>query len=204
MNQRSSASLQSDLLVLANTSWIDRQTAAVFLEFSIFNPNVNLFQSCLILFEINSGGSFVVSSLYTPIDLNEIVSSSSNQVGSAKILLYVLYLIFICILLAKEVKDMIKMRWSYFRVFYNYIDLLLVAFSWSAFAMYLYRVYSGYGLKSKLANSGFLTNYINLQLIASWNQLFIYFIGICVALGTIRFLKVRFIIFLIFFSIWSN
>ena len=183
-------SIQSDLEVLKSMSWIDSQTRAVFLEFNLYNPSLNLFQSCIILFEINAGGSFVITSTFTPIDLNEIVRSS-NEVGfiSVKILLYLIYIVFVCILFAKEVKDLIKTKWQYFRIFYNYIDLLLIIFTWSAFSMYLYRLYTGYHLKSLIKDKGYRTNYINLQFISAWNQVFIYFIGMCIAFGTIRFLK---------------
>ena len=61
---------------LKQNDWIDRQTRAVFIEFTIYNPNVNLFSNCLILFEFISTGQIISSSQFSPINLFDINNSS--------------------------------------------------------------------------------------------------------------------------------
>ena len=56
-------SLLNQIQALERLNWIDAQTSAIFLEFTLFNPNVNLFQHCLFVSEITLGGNFVISSL---------------------------------------------------------------------------------------------------------------------------------------------
>ena len=63
--------IQSNLSILQNLSWIDRQTSAVFLEFSIFNVNINLFSYVTILFEKLPTGNLIKSSRIYPMSLLE-------------------------------------------------------------------------------------------------------------------------------------
>lgn len=46
----------ANMKYLKKHKWLDHQTRAVFLEFLIYNPNVNLFNGVSIIFEINSAG----------------------------------------------------------------------------------------------------------------------------------------------------
>ena len=44
------------LNLLRNASWVDRYTRAVFLEFTLYNPNINLFAYVNYLFEMPATG----------------------------------------------------------------------------------------------------------------------------------------------------
>lgn len=53
------SSAESTLSNLRETNWIDRYTRAVFVEFNMYNPNVNLWGVSLYLLEfIPTGGKF--------------------------------------------------------------------------------------------------------------------------------------------------
>ena len=93
-----------------------------------------------------------------------------------------------------EIRLIIRERKEYFKQFYNYIELIIIAFSWSAFAMYLYRLYSSYKIfdsikKSTKNGHGLMDVSLNLQYLSYCNDLLVYFMGICAAFGTIRFIK---------------
>ena len=45
-------------------NWIDRQTRAVFAEFSVYNPNINLVMVSTILVEFLSSGSILTSAKF--------------------------------------------------------------------------------------------------------------------------------------------
>jgi polycystin 1L2 len=51
----------SNLTELQSVGWIDRQTRSIFIEFSLFNPNINLFSVSTILFEILPSGTILKS-----------------------------------------------------------------------------------------------------------------------------------------------
>jgi hypothetical protein len=48
--------IQGNLSLLKEMNWIDRQTRAVFVEFSTYNPNINLMMVTTILIEFFSSG----------------------------------------------------------------------------------------------------------------------------------------------------
>jgi len=176
--------LTDSLVMLQEKEWIDKQTAAVFVEFTLYNPNINLYQYCSIVFEILQSGNFVNSALFYPLDLN------SNDLISAKYLLGIAYLLCIVILMAIECKQLYKLRLQYFKQFYNYIDILIIAFSWSSFSMFLYRLYASFSIYTLLSKKGLRNKFINLQYIASYDQNMTYFFAACAAFVTLRFIKV--------------
>ena len=190
--------LTTNLDNLKQNGWIDRQTRAVFIEFTIYNPNVNLFSNCLILFEFISTGQIISSSQFSPINLFDINNSSFI---SFKIIMNVIYMVFISIFMVKEIMAIVKERSKYFKQFYNYIELIIIAFSWASFSMYLYRLYSSYEVYNLLKKSkkdftqtaqmgSFIQSaFINLQYIGYWNDTLQIFLGICALFGTIRFIK---------------
>ena len=143
---RENLTLQS----LRELNWLDEQTAAIFVEFTLFNPNVNLFQTCVILFEVISSGNFIKSSLFYSID---IYSMSNVAIASIGIIFNIVYLVFICILMICELREVIKMKMSYFKQVYNLAELCIVGFSWTAFVMYLNRLYAVYEISKTLKAS---------------------------------------------------
>ena len=89
-----SQSMRNNLKILESMEWIDRNTAAIFLEFTLYNPNLNLYQYCIIVFEIVSTGSFVNSVDFRSIDMSNV---NNTGLASFKILMYLIYLMFIII-----------------------------------------------------------------------------------------------------------
>ena len=190
--------LKSDIEKLKDNGWIDRQTRAVFVEFTIYNPNINLFSSCLILFEFISTGQIIKSSQFSPINLFDINNSTFI---SFKIIMNFIYMIFISIFMIKEIAKILKDRINYFKQFYNYIELVLISISWASLSFYLYRLYSSYEVYNLLKkskkdfiqsiqiNSFIQSAFINLQYIIYCNDLLQVFLGFCAAFGTIRFIK---------------
>jgi hypothetical protein len=59
----------SNFTLLEENNWLDKQTRAVFVEFNVYNPNVNLFTYCYLLIEFLPTGSLVVSSRLSPVGL---------------------------------------------------------------------------------------------------------------------------------------
>ncbi len=56
--------LQGNLTLLQLNSWIDSQTRAILIEFSIFNPNINLFGAAEIIVEFLPTGSILTSACF--------------------------------------------------------------------------------------------------------------------------------------------
>lgn len=96
--------INSDLNKLQDNNWIDRQTRAVFIEYTLYNPNVDLFMYSLILFEHLTSGTLVNSALFSPI----LLYSNSKQVVITGC--FIVYLILTLFLMYKEIKIFLKLK----------------------------------------------------------------------------------------------
>ena len=180
--------IKNQLNLLQEYNWIDKQTSALFIEFTIYNSNINMFQWCVLLFEVLPSGSFVNSFTLTPIDLYEM---DSRAFFSFKIINYFLFLLFIISFILTEMIQVVQKKRKYFLEFYNYIDLVIIVSSWTAFAMYLNRLYASYGIFEQLRDSSISFNdkFINLQFITSYDRLLNIFLGLSVTFTIFRFIK---------------
>jgi len=179
-----SSEMINNLTLLQSLNWIDRQTRSVFIEFSLFNPNINLFCYCNFLFEILPTGNIIKSHQFSPINLLDI---SRNNFVSFRVICNLVYLVFIGVIMFHEIKLASKLRWKYFLQFWNYVELVIIGFSWAAFSMYLYRLYSAQKILDIFKNSN--SEYINLQYVSYCNEMIGMCFGFCCACGTLRFLK---------------
>ena len=199
--------IESDIGLLESLEWIDKHTAALFVEFTLFNPNVNLFQYCSILFEILPSGTFVNSARFSSID---IVALKNTTFLSFKILTNCVYMVFVVIFMIMEIRQLLRLGRKYFVQLANFIELAIIAFSWAAFAMYMYRMYSSQAIYTQIVsrdnnNNNNNNNFINLQYTVNCDQLFSYFLGFCTIFAYLRFIKLlkgvrRFIVFLVAFK----
>lgn len=194
--------IQSNLSILQNLSWIDRQTSAVFLEFSIFNVNINLFSYVTILFEKLPTGNLIKSSRIYPMSLLE----SNGSYVSMRLAFNITFMILITCLIINEIRILIKAGpSSYFKNIWNYLELSIIAFSWAAFSLYLYRVVATNKILKQLKNNSSDNTYIRLDYLSSCNDTLGMCLAFCAYFGTFRFLKLlrfntRITIFMIAFK----
>lgn len=107
---------------LHSHSWVDPQTRSVFVEFTVYNANVNLFGIAFLFVEfLPTGGAFpyahfVVSRLYSH------VGPFSRFILACQIIL----VLFMFYFMYREGKAMYKQRKAYFRGFFNCMEVLLI------------------------------------------------------------------------------
>lgn len=178
--------IQSDLNILQNLSWIDRQTSALFVEFSLFNPNINLFSYCSILFEILPTGNLIKSAKFYPMNLYE---SKNDSFVSFRMTFNVFFVILITALIINESVSILKSGFlNYFRNIWNYVELNIIGFSFASLVMFLYRLYAINKI-SKLIKNKEESTYIRLEYLSYCNETLSLCLGFCAFFGTIRFLK---------------
>ena len=181
--------IYSDLKLLQKNNWVDRQTRAVFIEFSVFNPAINLFAYVNVLFEFLPSGVILQSIRVSPINLFQF----NNSFTSLTIACNVIYLGFIIFFMFREIKELIKLKGAYFKRFWSYIEWMIIAFSWAAFAMYLYRLYCAQKISDLMKSYNQATVktdvFIRLQLASYWNEALGFCLAFCAALGSLKFLK---------------
>ena len=98
--------IQADFQVMQQNNWIDRQTRAVFLEYSLFNSNINLFSYCLVLFEFLPTGAIVSSFRFDPINL----LSLQQSVFSFSLIISIVYMCIVFVMSLNEIRKMIKLK----------------------------------------------------------------------------------------------
>lgn len=120
---------------LRTEGWLDQRTRAVFFEFTIYNSNVNLFASATLILEMLSTGAAIH---FHTID----VFLLYNYLGSFGIIVllfqiaFVFYLIYFMAGMIMRLKDE---GCQYFRKFWNWNDIVIVAASIVTIAMYIVR-----------------------------------------------------------------
>ncbi len=170
-----------NLTLLQELSWIDRRTRAIFIEFTTYNPNINVFSYCNLLVEFLPTGSVLRSHRFSTFNLFEYIQGYAPF----KIACDVLLIIFVCIIVIKEFIFIYKKKLRYFVEFWNYVTWCNVAFAWVAFAMYLYRLNTGFSLSSKISKQEF----INLQYIASVDDTLSWSLGFCCCFSSLKLIK---------------
>ncbi|MBN3294620.1 PK1L2 protein, partial [Polypterus senegalus] len=134
-----SQTAKSILQYLFNNTWLDLYTRAVFVEFTVYNANVNLFCIVTLMMETSAIGAFQFGSelhnvrLYqSPGGLHIFVMASE-----AIYFLFILYYMFI------QGKLMKEQKWLYFKSKWNLLELVIIILSWSALSVFIKRTLLG-------------------------------------------------------------
>lgn len=132
---RTQESSANQLQELKNNLWLDRGTRAVFLDFSVYNGNVNLFCIVRLLAEFPATGGAVTSWQFQTVRLIRYVSSWDYFVGMCE----VAFCFFVLYYLVEEVLEIRLHRLRYFKSLWNCLDVLIVALSVPAIIMNICR-----------------------------------------------------------------
>lgn len=138
------------LQFLKDNLWLDRGSRAVFLDFSVYNGNINLFCIARLLVEFPATGGAVTSWHFQTVRLIRYASSWDYFVGVCE----VAFCLFILYYVVEEVLEIHIHRLHYFKNTWNCLDVLIVVLSVVAIVMNVTRTAMARGLLS-----GLLENY---------------------------------------------
>ena len=118
---------------LRSNEWLDRQTRAVIVEFSAFNPSVNVLGIATYFYEVETSG---YSAPFTRIDVISLYSteSASQQFYSICVLLFI---VFVLLYLGRECYKLYRLGSRYFKSFWNWVEIFQVFCSVLAVIMYM-------------------------------------------------------------------
>ena len=117
---------------LQSDKWIDELTRALFVEFSLYNANVNLFTSVTLSIEMTSMGSIIQ-------DYRIKVFRLYDHMGGYGIIVLIFEILFVCFTIhgiIHEIRLIIKERREYFDQFWNLHGFITSVFSITALLMY--------------------------------------------------------------------
>ena len=165
---------------LKNNRWIDRNTRAVFLEFTVFNSNVNMFAFATLLMEFPAtGGALPFANVYT-FRLYMHVGS----VGAFVMFCEVVFLILLIYYTVCEILDFKKKRLEYFRNFTHVLQMIIIILSVCTIAMYVYRLNMTSTVIAELKANA--ERFANFPRLAFLDRCYIYSLAFVVFLTTIK------------------
>ncbi len=181
--------VQGNLSILQELNWLDSQTRALFAEFSIYNPNLNLVCVCSVLFENLPFGNIISSVNFDMINLFYGIQTSSGGFDVMKILLFSIYMLVIVYLMIVEINLILKTKLlDYFTRFWKLLLWSLVACSWYSLAIFIYRVIEANKVLDFFKEtSGY--GYMNLSKLNYYNQSLSVSLALCCTLSTIQLLE---------------
>lgn len=171
--------LRTNLTQLCRLGWIDHQTRAVFIQLTLYNPNLQLFTSLTFLTEFFSTTHIQSQVRIQP--MNFLTFTSLFQ-----FVCLILYLLIILYFMWIQIRSLFDLKWKYFSRFWSYVQLGIIICSWTAVALYIWRYKESQRIGQLFKQThGYF--YINLQLAAYVNDLFTFLLGFCCFFGTIQF-----------------
>ncbi|CAH8578611.1 unnamed protein product [Schistosoma turkestanicum] len=151
---------------LNDTHWIEFSTRAIIVQFTVYNPNINLFAIITALVEMPGIGAMIPSYRIETANLFGVIGSETKvaQLTSQALFAFILF----CYLI-KEIRNMFRQRLKYFTKFWNFVELFIICGSIAAIAAYIYMILS---TKSSIEEFSRTHGniYMNFQLLAYWNE----------------------------------
>ncbi|KAH9502267.1 hypothetical protein Btru_073290 [Bulinus truncatus] len=174
---------QAILKELRTNYWIDHETRAVFIEFTLYSPNINHFAHIILLLEFNEMGGLIpfVSvypiSVHNPPGLLGSFVQFCQLIGIALTILGAIYVIFV---LGKKKCSAFKDVWFLFELSAVIIAICTVTF-------FLLRLSYTKSILNKVQQDR--NNYINFYHVVVWNSSYTLCLSLLVTIGYLRLLK---------------
>ncbi|XP_069140448.1 polycystin-1-like protein 2 isoform X2 [Argopecten irradians] len=122
---------------LISQHWVDKYTGVVFLEFTCYNPNVDMLTVAMIVFELSNVGSIMPYYTFFSSKLNHYDSDMGKFVAACESL-FVVYLIGFTYF---EVKKFRRLRKSeYFTDTWSYFEIIIIALGYSTIGLFVQRL----------------------------------------------------------------
>lgn len=168
---------------LKQNLWIDRATRAVFVDFTIYNANMNYFCIIKLIAEFPPTGGIIPSVVFRPVKLIRYTSTSDYIVMATE----VLFCLFIIYYIVEEILEIKKNGCEYFKEFWNIIDIIVIVISICVIA---FNIYSFLEVKKLLVT--ILENpdtYLDFDFISYWLVVFNAGISIMCFLAWVKIFK---------------
>lgn len=166
---------------LHSNGWIDVQSRAVLVEFTVYNANTNLFGIITIFVEfLPSSGATTKSDFQA--------SRFYLQLSGGQTLAHVLVIFFMMYFLYRESKLVYKQRLAYFKGFWNWIETVLVVSQFLLIVLFLARLYEVDRNLLQLRENP--KDYVGFQYAGQADAFMTFILGVLVFFYTIRFLRI--------------
>ncbi len=97
-------------------------------------------------------------------------------------------MMFIVYYMQREIRSMFAHRLAYFRDFWAYPEIGIIACSWAGLGVYVWRIHEGNRVGSLFQKTNGYA-YVNLQLASYVNDVLTFLLGFCCFFGTVKFIR---------------
>ncbi|KAM6380150.1 polycystin-2-like protein 2 [Pluvialis apricaria] len=171
------------LVFLRQNNWLTRGTRIVFIDFSTYNANINLFCIVRLVVEFPATGGALTSSHTYSVKLLRYVTYYDYFLASCEII----FCLFIITFIIQEAIKIVKLKKKYFRSAWNCLDLLLLVVSILAIAFNIYRTIEVSLLMEELLSDP--RAYPDFYFLAFWQVLYNNMIAVNVFFAWIKIFK---------------
>ncbi|XP_040428967.1 polycystic kidney disease 2-like 2 protein isoform X4 [Cygnus olor] len=168
---------------LRQNGWLTRGTRVVFIDFSTYNANVNLFCIIRLVVEFPATGGALTSSRIYSVKLLRYISFYDYFLASCEIA----FCLFIITFIVQEMIEIKKLKMEYFKTVWNWLDLLLVVVSILAIGFNIYRTMAVSLLMEKLLSDENV--YPDFYFLAFWQILYDNMIAVSVFFAFMKIFK---------------
>ncbi|XP_055955095.1 polycystic kidney disease protein 1-like 2 [Patella vulgata] len=169
---------------IKTNGWLDRQTRAVFVEFSLYNANNNLLTVVRLIAEFPEFGSVITWKHISTLR----VFQNVGPIGAFIILCEVIVVIILFVFGFKCLKRLFKQRLGYFGSFWNIVDLITLITTLVTIVFFILReVYTSKTLEIFRVDP---KKFVNFEHIVLWDALFVYGLSFLVFTATIGMLRI--------------
>uniref|UniRef100_A0A4W3J2G4 Polycystin-2 n=1 Tax=Callorhinchus milii TaxID=7868 RepID=A0A4W3J2G4_CALMI len=148
--------------VLKENLWLDRGTRVVFIDFTVYNANINLFCVIRLVVEFPATGGALSSWQFQTVKLIRYISSFDFFLAACEIA----FSIFIFYYIVEEILEIYIHRLHYFRNLWNCLDIVIIMLSLVAICINIYRMSMVNTLLGELLEKQ--NSYHNFESLAYW------------------------------------
>ncbi|XP_059821491.1 polycystin-2 [Hypanus sabinus] len=154
------------LKVLKENLWLDRGTRVVFIDFSVYNGNINLFCVIRLVVEFPATGGALSSWQFQTVKLFRYLSSFDYFLAACE----VAFCVFIFYYIVEEFLEIRVHKLHYFRSVWNCLDILIIVLSLITICINIYRTAVVEELLGEVLENQ--NSYANLESLAYWQVQF--------------------------------
>nr|AKN21728.1 PKD2-2 [Schmidtea mediterranea] len=123
---------------LFENSWVTLGTRVIFIDFTLYNPNINLFSVMRLIFEFPTIGGVKTSNEFRVVKLLRYISTFDYFIAACE----VIFCLFIVYYIVEETIEIRKHKLAYFYEFWNWLDIVVIIISLVCAIFDIYRTAS--------------------------------------------------------------
>ncbi|XP_052087890.1 polycystic kidney disease 2-like 2 protein [Mytilus californianus] len=185
VDMKAGSSAISKISELNLKSWLDIRTRAFFIEFVLYNPNVNMYSSVMIAFEYSSPGTLTKSyQIYT----SPLSDYSSNE-EVTRLVFEVIFFVLTMLFTFFEIRKIRLISFlTYFKIFWNKLSMFMLILCYTATVIFIVKYRRTTIILHQYRDSG-KNSYINFSLAILWDSILFYVLAVLTTVTTIKFLQ---------------